>query len=249
MEILGVKRIVPVVCECMKREENERMAAIKLQERRDKIERFFSMSELGERYKGVTLDDWEPRPGTEKWLSRAKDYIDNFRTYKKQGHGMVVMGSVGNGKTLLLAAIVNALLEKDVVVVYRSVPNLLTKIKSTFDPHPKITVAEIHAAIRDVDLLMLDDLGAEQTFRVQGEERMSDFAESSLYEIVDDRYRWKLPTIVTTNYETTNKLRTRVGERIYDRLLETCEFVGVTASSYRREIAKKQQVKEGHNGD
>ena len=119
------------------------------------------------------------------------------------------MGPVGNGKTFLLAAMLNALIEKDVVVAYRSVPSLLSKIKSTFDPDSKLTLTEIHSAIRDVDLLMLDDLGAE-TFRVQGEERMSDFAES-FYEIIDDRYRWKLPVIVTTNYETTNQLRSELG--------------------------------------
>jgi len=236
-----VKRIVPVVCECMRREEEERMQAIKLQERRDRIERLFSMSELGERYKGVTFDDWVSRPGTEKWLEKAKDYVENFKEYKKNGRGLVVMGPVGNGKTFLLAAMLNALIEKDVVVAYRSVPSLLSKIKSTFDPDSKLTLTEIHSAIRDVDLLMLDDLGAEKTFRVQGEERMSDFAESVLYEIIDDRYRWKLPVIVTTNYETTNQLRVRVGERIYDRLVETCDFIGVTASSYRREIAKRNQ--------
>ena len=151
------------------------------------------------------------------------------------------MGPVGNGKTFLLAAMLNALIEKDVVVatgvflVYSQKSNRrLTQIR-------KLTPTEIHSAIRDVDALMLDDLGAEKTFRVQGEERMSDFAESELYEIIDDRYRWKLPVIVTTNYETTNQLRVRVGERIYDRLVETCDFIGVTASSYRREIAKRNQ--------
>jgi DNA replication protein DnaC len=223
----------------MKREENERVQTLKLKERRDKIERLFSQSELGDRYKNVTFDDWEPRPGTEKWLGKARDYVDNFKAYKSEGRGMVVMGSVGNGKTLLLAAILNALLAQDVIVIHRGVPSLLSKIKSTFDPQPKTTVSEIHAAINDADLLMLDDLGAEQTVRVQGEERMSDFAESQLYEIIDDRYRWKRPVIVTTNYDTTNKFKVRVGERIYDRLLETCDFVGVTASSYRKEIARR----------
>lgn len=220
------------------------MQALKIKERRDKIERLFSLSELGERYKDITFDNWIPRPGTEKWLDKAKDYATNFKTHKSQGRGMVVMGSVGNGKTLLLAAILNSLLGQDVVAIHRSVPDLLTKIKSTFDPNPKTTVSEIHAVIRDADLLMLDDLGAEQTFRVQGEEKMSDFAESALYEIIDDRYRWKLPVIVTTNYEKTSKFRTRVGERIYDRLLETCDFVGVEASSYRREIAQDRNKKQ-----
>ena len=75
-----------------------------------------------------------------------------------------------------------------------------------------------------IDLLILDDLGAE---------RSTDYALEQVYNIVDSRYRAGLPVIYTTNLtleELKNPADMRYA-RIYDRVLEKCfpvEFRGVS---------------------
>ena len=82
-------------------------------------------------------------------------------------------------------------------------------------PHPpgRITAGEI--MFGKVDLLVLDDLGAEKP---------SDWMRDRLYTLVNRRYESNLPIIVTTNKDITS-LEEHVGKRIVSRLCEMCQIV------------------------
>ena len=82
-------------------------------------------------------------------------------------------------------------------------------------------------------LLIIDDLGAE---------RGTDFALEKVYDIIDSRYRAKLPVILTTNLSMDElKQATDIRyARIYDRIFEMCyplEFVG---RSWRKAEANRR---------
>lgn len=73
------------------------------------------------------------------------------------------------------------------------------------------------------ELLCLDDLGRQ---------RLSDFALSSIEEVLTYRYEQLLPTIVSTNW-TAVELKKHLSPRMIDRLREWCTIVTLTGSSLR----------------
>ena len=96
----------------------------------------------------------------------------------------------------------------------------------------------------EVDVLGIDELG---------KGRATDFEATVIDEIVSRRYNAMRPVLATTNFEpgeargraTGNAaaaqlglerpptLRDRVGDRVYSRLRETCDFVPVRGDDYR----------------
>ena len=83
--------------------------------------------------------------------------------------------------------------------------------------------------------------------------RMQDFALEKVYNIVDSRYRARLPMILTTNLELSDMQRASDirYSRIYDRIFEVCYPVRFTGSSFRKLEAKKRfdEMKSFLEGD
>lgn len=90
-----------------------------------------------------------------KWL---KKFYDNYPKDKK---GLFLHGSFGSGKTYLIAALLNELAKKDYDTVLVYYPELLTKLKSSFDVNGENNYSDLLNTLKNADILLLDDLGAE----------------------------------------------------------------------------------------
>ena len=86
---------------------------------------------------------------------------------------------------------------------------------------------------KTVPLLVIDDMGKEPP---------TEWAISTIYNIINGRYEAYLPTIVTTNYDADTLIRrmttrdTRddtTARATIDRLMEMCRAIALTGESWR----------------
>ena len=225
---LRIKNKILPTCECVVEREEAKIREAQNFAKKREIEKLFSISNLGERFSKSTFESFLDRNGSETAYKIAMKYVKTFKEWN--GESLMIWGDPGNGKTHLAAAIVNALLKKGYIVVFQSVPELLQRIRSTFNSENKENETQIMRALLECDLLILDDIGAEKT---------TEWVEEKLFNIIDGRYRKELPTLYTSNLQP-KELQNQVGKRSYDRMVETSLTVENKAESYRREIAKQR---------
>lgn len=225
---LRIKNKILPTCECVVEREEAKIREAQNFAKKREIEKLFSISNLGERFSKSTFESFLDRNGSETAYKVAVKYVKTFKEWN--GESLMLWGEPGNGKTHLAAAIVNELSKKGYIVVFQSVPELLQRIRSTFNGENKENETQIMRALLECDLLILDDIGAEKT---------TEWVEEKLFNIIDGRYRKELPTLYTSNLEP-KELKNQVGKRSYDRMVETSLTVKNEAASYRREIAKQR---------
>ena len=88
-----------------------------------------------------------------KWLKKFYDKYDINGNFK----GLYLHGNFGCGKTYLISALFNELAKKRVSTEIVYFPELLRDIKSNFD-----TYGDQMEYLENVDLLLIDDIGAEK---------------------------------------------------------------------------------------
>ena len=88
-----------------------------------------------------------------KWLKKFYDEYDPTEGHK----GLYLHGNFGCGKTYLIAALFNELAKKRISTEIVYFPELLVDIKNDFD-----SFGDHLEYLEDVDLLLIDDIGAEK---------------------------------------------------------------------------------------
>lgn len=167
-----------------KREEENRI-------KREKIEKLLGESKIKKRFLNRTLDNFKVDSENKDAFTSTKLYIENFKSFKEAGEGLYYSGGFGTGKTHLAVSIAQELIKKGTPVICMTAIDLLTEIRRTYDKNRNVSEYEILKIYKEVDLLVIDDLG---------KENCSDWAATMLYDIINDRYEECLPTVITTNY-------------------------------------------------
>jgi DNA replication protein DnaC len=165
------------------------------------------------RFRGVSFDR-KPVCDLDPFVLRpVRAYVEAVERNLDAGHGLWFTGDVGTGKTSL-AMLVSLAAEKAgrSVAIY-PVTRLLAEIKDTFDSQSSGSYMQLFRRLSSVDLLQLDDLGAE---------RRTDWVLEQLYAIVNERWQDQRSIVVTTNTTDLDALREQVGTSTVSRLLETC---------------------------
>lgn len=143
-----------------------------------------------------------------------------------QGDGIRLTGPVGTGKTTLAMLICQAAITAGRSVAIYSLPGLLNEIRDTFGEDGANRHRRLLDRLNAVDLLHLDDVGAE---------RQTDWALEELYVIVNSRYEQQKSITLTTNV-SDHELREQVGERTASRLIEMCEQHQLVGDDMRSEV-------------
>jgi DNA replication protein DnaC len=165
------------------------------------------------RYRGVSFD----RPPVSDIARTAPEQIRSVRRYSAAieanldgGRGLWLQGDVGTGKTTLAMLVSSAALDAGRSVAIYSLPRLLNLLRESMDSDGGML--EFMDRLTAVDLLHLDDLGAEN---------QTDWVLEQLYSIVNARYEAERAIVATTNL-MPDELSERLGARTVSRLVEIC---------------------------
>lgn len=199
----------PIACECRMREEEER----RLEEQRP-------LSNL-DAFKRLTFHTFDKNvPGVKEAFAFAWEFA-------KDPQGWILFrGDYGCGKTHLAAAIAHEAFARGIQVIFAVVPDLLDHLRAAYAPTSGVEYDYLFERIRNAPLLILDDLGTENT---------TPWAEEKLYQIINYRYNNEMPTIITTNQD---RIDGRILSRICDRRL--CRDFSIQAGDYRRRTGERR---------
>ncbi len=136
-------------------------------------------------FKNIYKDD-SNRLETIKYL---KKFYDNYKKGEKI-KGLYLYGNFGCGKTYLVSALFNELAKKDIRSTIIYFPEFLRSLKASFG-NIEDNYEERFDAVKEANLLLLDDIGAE---------KLSDWARDEVLGVIlQYRMEEHLPTFFTSN--------------------------------------------------
>jgi DNA replication protein DnaC len=193
---------------------------------------------LPRRFREVSLER-EPLLSIERAnphvVREVRQYVRALPQRLDGGRGIWFTGDVGTGKTTLAMLISKAAMEAERTVAIYSLPRLLTMLRETFAEGARRSLSDLLDRLCAVDLLHVDDVGAEQT---------TDWVLEQLYTIVNTRYEDGRALLLTTNLVGTGAdhehpaapLVRQIGERTVSRIYEMCgEPLPLFGSDHRME--------------
>lgn len=218
-----IKPYILCQCETMKREREEQ--EVKARELYERIHR-----NRREGFTDKTMRSWTFEAddrANEKISTLAHRYVDNFPDMRKTGKGLLLFGDVGVGKSVIVACIVNALIDKGYPCMMTNFSRLVNTLQGRFEGRQ-----EYIDSLNRYTMLAIDDLGVERDTQAVNE---------IVYSVIDARERAGLPLIVTTNLSSQELKhpRNKHEERIFSRLMGMCVPVEVTGCDRRKERLKE----------
>jgi len=145
---------------------------------------------IGRRFLEVSFDR-EPIVSLDRAVLRqVRGFTRSIEENLEAGRGLWFDGPVGTGKTSLAILVAKAAKDAGRSYAVFPVPRLLAEIKRTFDRDASDSYMGFFRRLCTVDLLVLDDLGAE---------KQTEWVLEQLYSIVNERWQDRRSIVVTTN--------------------------------------------------
>lgn len=208
-------------CDCKMREAAEQ--AVKEKKQRY-INRIFNQSNVNASIKNATVNNYQPQNQQQENAKKtAIEFVQTFST--EQPKSLILQGSYGTGKSHLAYAIAKAVKRQGYSVVFMHIPMLMERIKATYNKNTKETTDELVDLLSNVDLLVLDDVGVENT----------DHTLNKLFSIVDNRVGTN--NIYTTNFSDKELNQNMNWQRINSRMKYNARTVRVLGDDYRERDA------------
>jgi DNA replication protein DnaC len=158
-------------------------------------------------------------------VEATRRFAEDIERHLDAGRGLWFMGPVGTGKTTLAMLVSKAALRTGRSVAIYSLPRLLNEIRDTH--RAERSHLELLDRLTAVDLLHIDDVGAERT---------TDWVLEELYSIVNARYEDQRSIVVTTNILDREALCQQITERTVSRLTEMCDELPLLGEDHRMDV-------------
>jgi len=167
---------------------------------------------LPKRFREVSFEREPVASMNDALLREVRGYVRAIDQRLDEGRGIWFVGGVGTGKTTLAMLISKAAMEADRTVAIYSLPRLLALLRDTYDDDAQFSLNELIDRLCSVDLLHIDDVGAEQS---------SAWVLEQLYTIVNTRYEDGRALVLTTNLGQEGLVE-QIGPRTVSRIYEIC---------------------------
>jgi DNA replication protein DnaC len=187
---------------------------------------------IPKRFRGVGFDRQPVADMDKGLLTPVRAFIRNIDRNLEEGRGFWFFGDVGTGKTSLAMLVSKAALEAGRSVAIYSMPRLLADIKETYEDRSERSYMQLFERLCSVDLLHIDDLGAE---------KRTEWVLEQLYAIVNERWQEQKSMVVTTNLLDPEELRAQIGARTVSRVTEMCVQIPIMGRD-RRQAASDLEV-------
>jgi len=207
--------------------------------------RLLNDSGIPGKFSNATLEIYHPIGlQNKKAFSRAKDFLEDFHSTPKQSwRGLLFMGDPGVGKTHLVVSILKQLiLEEAIDGKFVDFFQLLSDIRHGYS-HDQSEMSLIEPYLKS-RVLVIDELA---------KGRNNEWEQTILDQFISSRYNAAdKVTLFTTNYTDqgsastdTNErtisfqkqsLEEKVGDRIFSRLFQMCDFIKMGGEDYRTKI-------------
>lgn len=177
-----------------------------------------------DQFKNATLQSDKER----ELYKKIKNYVTNYDKILKINDGLLFVGNCGTGKTFLANCICNYLMEHNYAVLSFNLGGYLRTLREDFNQESVFL-----EAVKEVDLLFIDDLGSEKLSEEWGKEK--------IFSLIDTRYRAGKPIIITSNLdlkEMKDFLQYKNTNKILDRICEMTKEFKFTWQSKRKRKEK-----------
>lgn len=184
------------------------------QAKRDERNRQYRLREfntrVGQRFAEVTLENYEVGlPEQRKVLDALKSYASEVKAHVKAGEGIILFGSAGTGKTHLLCAVAKVAIETGLTIGWSNGQDLFARFRQAIEEHN--SESKIIQELIAPDVLIFDDL-------LPPGGSLTDYQATTLYRIIDARYRACKPTWATLNVADGSEAGRGMGAQTADRL-------------------------------
>src|ERR1700722_9948199 len=186
------------------------------------------------RYRDVSFDrppvtDIEPTI-----VAATRRYANAIEGHLDAGRGLWFMGPPGTGKTTLAMLVSQAALKTGRTVAIYSLPRLLNEIRDTH--RAERSHVDLLDRLTEVDLLHIDDVGAQRT---------TDWVLEELYSIVNGRYEDERSIVITTNILDREALCAQITARTVSRLTEMCDELPLLGHDHRMDLRTGRAARSG----
>lgn len=214
---------------CLIKEEDDRLKqSLQDQQHNRHVRKYERYCSIPDDIIGKTFDDYTPHTSSQK---QARAISERFVTGDMQEHSLVFQGSTGIGKSHLSYCIKQAFNEQGKTVIFIDTPEMMNRIKQSFGNYGDNYQEQLLKAMKNTDLLILDDIGAE--YVKPDANGYESWAADIIFQIVNSRLGKQ--SIYTTNY-TSKDLAKKYGmlsKRIISRMMSKAKVIKVDGEDQR----------------
>jgi len=188
------------------------------------IKRYSEISSFEKGFKNNTFElDKSENARQETYMRRALKFAKNIELIKqnKSRCGILLCGETGTGKTYLESAVVNQLHNQGNKAIMFKLTKYVSMIKADFGNINNDTEKRLLELIKEVDLVIIDDIGSEQLKDRTG------WTMEKVYNLIDCIYESETAIIISTNNEVNyleEHLKFNKSNKIMSRLQQMCEY-------------------------